>query len=156
MDEKLILDATAERQLARLRRPMVFTNGVFDVLHRGHVAYLTAARALGQSLLVALNTDASARRLGKGPERPLNNQVDRAYVLAALQCVDAVMFFDEDTPCDILRRVHPDIYVKGGDYDMDSLEEAAIVRSWGGRAESLSFVDGYSTTSLVRRIREVP
>lgn len=135
---------------------MVFTNGVFDVLHRGHVAYLTAARALGQSLLVALNTDASARRLGKGPERPLNNQVDRAYVLAALQCVDAVMFFDEDTPCDILRRVHPDIYVKGGDYDMDSLEEAAIVRSWGGRAESLSFVDGYSTTSLVRRIREVP
>ena len=155
MDEKLILDATAERQLARLRRPMVFTNGVFDVLHRGHVAYLTAARALGQSLLVALNTDASARRLGKGPERPLNNQVDRAYVLAALQCVDAVMFFDEDTPCDILRRVHPDIYVKGGDYDMDSLEEAAIVRSWGGRAESLSFVDGYSTTSLVRRIREV-
>ena len=77
-------------------------------------------------------------------------------MLAALQCVDAVMFFDEDTPCDILRRVHPDIYVKGGDYDMDSLEEAAIVRSWGGRAESLSFVDGYSTTSLVRRIREVP
>lgn len=135
---------------------MVFTNGVFDVLHRGHVVYLTAARALGQSLLVALNTDASARRLGKGPERPLNNQVDRAYVLAALQCVDAVMFFDEDTPCDLLRRVHPDIYVKGGDYDMDSLEEAAIVRSWGGRAESLSFVDGYSTTSLVRRIREVP
>jgi rfaE bifunctional protein nucleotidyltransferase chain/domain len=156
MNRKLILDATAERQLAELKRPMVFTNGVFDVLHRGHVAYLTAARTLGQSLLVALNTDASARRLGKGPERPLNNEVDRAYVLAALQCVDAVMFFDQDTPCDLLRRVRPDIYVKGGDYDMDSLEEAAIVRSWGGRAESLSFVDGYSTTSLVRRIREVP
>lgn len=156
MDDKLILDATAERQLARLKRPMVFTNGVFDVLHRGHVMYLTAARGLGQSLLVALNTDASARRLGKGPERPLNNEVDRAYVLAALQCVDAVMLFDEDTPCELLRRVHPDVYVKGGDYDMDSLEEAAIVRSWGGRAESLNFVDGYSTTSLVRRIREVP
>ena len=156
MNRKLILDATAERQLAELKRPMVFTNGVFDVLHRGHVAYLTAARALGQSLLVAMNTDASARRLGKGPERPLNNEVDRAYVLAALQCVDAVMFFDQDTPCELLRRVRPDIYVKGGDYDMDSLEEAAIVRSWGGRAESLSFVDGYSTTSLVRRIREVP
>jgi rfaE bifunctional protein nucleotidyltransferase chain/domain len=134
-------------------RPLVFTNGVFDVLHRGHVSYLEQARALGAALLVGLNSDASARGLGKGPERPLNNEADRAAVLAALQAVDFVALFDEPTPCPLIARVRPDVYVKGGDYDVDKLPEAALVRSWGGRALAIPFVSGYSTTALVARIR---
>ncbi len=134
---------------------MVFTNGVFDVLHRGHVSYLAAARQLGQSLVVAVNTDASAKRLQKGPDRPLNRDIDRAFVVAALDSVSAVILFDEDTPCEVLKLVRPDVYVKGGDYDIETLEETRLVRSWGGRAQALSFVDGYSTTSLVRRIKGV-
>lgn len=134
-------------------RPLVFTNGVFDVLHRGHVTYLAQARALGAALLVGLNSDASARRLGKGPQRPLNSEADRACVLAALQAVDFVALFDEPTPCELIERVRPDIYVKGGDYDIETLRETALVRSWGGRAVAIPFVDGYSTTRLVERIR---
>jgi len=137
----------------RLARPMVFTNGVFDILHRGHVSYLAAARALGASLVVGLNSDASARLLGKGPDRPLNAEADRACVLAALASIDLVTLFDEQTPCELIERLRPDIYVKGGDYDMDTLEESRLVRSWGGRAVAMPFVDGYSTTQLVRRIR---
>jgi rfaE bifunctional protein nucleotidyltransferase chain/domain len=131
----------------------VFTNGVFDVLHRGHVSYLAQARGLGAALLVAVNSDASARSLGKGPDRPLNGELDRACVLAALQAVDYVVVFDEPTPCALIERVRPDVYVKGGDYDVDNLREAALVRSWGGRAVAIPFVDGYSTTRLVERIR---
>jgi rfaE bifunctional protein nucleotidyltransferase chain/domain len=131
----------------------VFTNGVFDVLHRGHVDYLAQARLLGAALLVGVNSDASARRLGKGPDRPLNSETDRARVLAALQAVDFVVVFDESTPCELIERVRPDIYVKGGDYDVESLRETALVRSWGGRAVAVPFVDGYSTTQLVERIR---
>jgi rfaE bifunctional protein nucleotidyltransferase chain/domain len=131
----------------------VFTNGVFDVLHRGHVAYLEAARQQGGSLLVAVNTDASARGLGKGPERPLNRDADRAFVLAGLASVDAVTFFAEATPVALLARVRPEIYVKGGDYDMESLEETKLVRGWGGKALAIAFSTGYSTTSLVQRIR---
>ena len=134
-------------------RPLVFTNGVFDVLHRGHVTYLARARALGAALLVGLNSDASARGLGKGPQRPLNNEADRACVLAALQAVDFVVVFDQPTPCELIERVRPDIYVKGGDYDIETLRETALVRSWGGRAIAIPFVDGYSTTRLVERIR---
>jgi D-glycero-beta-D-manno-heptose 1-phosphate adenylyltransferase len=134
-------------------RPLVFTNGVFDVLHRGHVSYLAQARALGAALLVALNSDASARALGKGPGRPLNNEADRAAVIAALQSVDHVVLFDEPTPCELIERLRPDIYVKGGDYDVDRLREAELVRSWGGRAVAIPFVGGYSTTRLVERIR---
>jgi rfaE bifunctional protein nucleotidyltransferase chain/domain len=134
-------------------RPLVFTNGVFDVLHRGHVTYLQQARALGAALLVAVNSDASARRLGKGPDRPLNREIDRALVIAALQAVDHVVLFDEASPCDTIERIRPDVYVKGGDYDIDRLREAELVRSWGGRAVSIPFVDGYSTTRLVERIR---
>jgi D-glycero-beta-D-manno-heptose 1-phosphate adenylyltransferase len=134
-------------------RPLVFTNGVFDVLHRGHVDYLAQARALGAALLVAVNSDASARTLGKGPDRPLNGELDRARVLAALQAVDFVMLFDESTPCAVIERIRPDIYVKGGDYDIDQLAETALVRSWGGRAVAIPFVAGYSTTRLVERIR---
>lgn len=134
-------------------RPLVFTNGVFDVLHRGHVTYLAQARALGAALLVAVNSDASARRLGKGPDRPLNREMDRALVVAHLQSVDHVVLFDEATPCELIERVRPDVYVKGGDYDVDRLREAELVRSWGGRAVAIPFVEGYSTTQLVERIR---
>ncbi|MBS7808653.1 D-glycero-beta-D-manno-heptose 1-phosphate adenylyltransferase [Variovorax sp. PCZ-1] len=136
-----------------LKKPVVFTNGVFDVLHRGHVSYLEAARALGGSLIVGLNTDASAKRLGKGPDRPLNKQDDRAHVIAALASVDAVVFFDEDTPYELIEAIRPDIIVKGGDYDMSQLPEAQLVQSWGGQAMALQFVDGYSTTALVKKIR---
>ncbi|NJS36408.1 MAG: D-glycero-beta-D-manno-heptose 1-phosphate adenylyltransferase [Brachymonas sp.] len=136
-----------------LKKPIVFTNGVFDVLHRGHVSYLEAARALGGSLVVALNTDASAKRLGKGADRPLNTQDDRAHVIAALASVDAVMLFDEDTPYQLIEQLRPDIIVKGGDYDMSKLPETALVQSWGGKAMALPFVDGYSTTALVEKIR---
>jgi D-glycero-beta-D-manno-heptose 1-phosphate adenylyltransferase len=136
-----------------LRRPLVFTNGVFDVLHTGHVSYLEAARRLGAALLVAVNTDASARRLDKGPDRPLNRESDRATVIAALASVDYVTHFDEDTPCELMRRCRPEIYVKGGDYDIDALPETALVRSWGGTAVAIPFIEGYSTTSLLQRIR---
>jgi rfaE bifunctional protein nucleotidyltransferase chain/domain len=142
------------QRVAELARPLVMTNGVFDVLHRGHVSYLARARDLGASLLVAINTDASARRLGKGPERPLNQQADRAFMLAALQSVDMVTFFEEDTPVALIGQLRPDILVKGGDYDMSKLPETALVQSWGGRALALPFVDGYSTTALVQKIRQ--
>ena len=142
----------AVRALAA-RGPVVFTNGVFDVLHRGHVTYLAQARAEGASLVVALNTDASARRLGKGPDRPLNNEVDRAIMMAALESVSLVTWFDEDTPLELIRELRPQVIVKGGDYDMSKLPETAAVESWGGQARALPFVDGYSTTALVRKIR---
>jgi rfaE bifunctional protein nucleotidyltransferase chain/domain len=138
----------------RLPRPLVFTNGVFDILHRGHVSYLVAARALGASLVVGLNSDASARGLGKGPDRPLNRERDRACVLGALEAVSAVVLFDEATPVELLAEVRPDLYVKGGDYDMEALAETPLVRSWGGRSLALPFVDGYSTTALVQRIHQ--
>ncbi|MEO8924869.1 MAG: D-glycero-beta-D-manno-heptose 1-phosphate adenylyltransferase [Caldimonas sp.] len=140
-------------RLAELSRPLVFTNGVFDILHRGHVTYLAQARALGASLVVGLNSDASARALGKAPGRPLNSEADRACVLAGLESVGLVTLFDETTPLELLKLVRPDLYVKGGDYDIERLAETSLVRSWGGAASSLPFVEGYSTTSLVARIR---
>lgn len=139
--------------MAALPQPVVFTNGVFDILHRGHVTYLAQARDLGASLVVGLNSDASARRLGKGPDRPLNTELDRACVLAALESVSLVVIFDEVTPVELLKRVRPQWYVKGGDYDIETLAETALVRSWGGRSCALPFVDGHSTTALVKRIR---
>ena len=140
-------------RVAALASPVVFTNGVFDILHRGHVSYLAQARALGGSLVLGLNSDASARLLGKGPDRPLNAELDRACVLAALESVSLVTLFDEATPVELLKRVRPQRYVKGGDYDIETLEETKWVRTWGGDAQSLGFVEGYSTTDLVRRIR---
>ncbi len=140
-------------RVAALASPVVFTNGVFDILHRGHVSYLAQARALGGSLVLGLNSDASARLLGKGPDRPLNAELDRACVLAALESVSLVTLFDEATPVELLKRVRPQRYVKGGDYDIETLEETKWVRTWGGDARSLGFVEGYSTTDLVRRIR---
>ena len=140
-------------RLAALPRPVVFTNGVFDILHRGHASYLAAARAEGASLVVGVNSDASARGLGKGPDRPLNREGDRAALLAALESTNLVTLFDEPTPVELLRIVWPDVYAKGGDYDVEALAETTLVRGWGGRAVALPFVDGYSTTSLVGRIR---
>ncbi len=145
--------STLALRLAHLPRPWVFTNGVFDVLHRGHVMYLAQARALGGSLIVALNTDASMRRLGKGDDRPLNNEADRAVVMASQQAVDLVTWFDEDTPVAVIGEIRPDILVKGGDYDMQKLPETALVQTWGGHALALPFVQGYSTTRLLQRIR---
>ena len=139
--------------MAALPQPVVFTNGVFDILHRGHVTYLAQARAMGASLVVGLNSDASARGLGKGPDRPWNTELDRACVLAALESVSLVVVFDEPTPVELIRRVRPHWYVKGGDYDIETLAETALVRSWGGQARALPFVDGHSTTALVARIR---
>ena len=138
---------------AALPKPVVFTNGVFDVLHRGHVTYLAQARALGASLVVALNTDASAKRLGKGPDRPLNNEQDRAAVMAALESVSLVTWFDEDTPLALISELKPDVLVKGGDYDMHKLPETQVVEGYGGKVLVIPFVDGYSTTALVKKIR---
>jgi rfaE bifunctional protein nucleotidyltransferase chain/domain len=151
--DKLVPRGELAQRLASLARPLVFTNGVFDILHRGHVSYLAQARDLGASLVVGLNSDHSARGLGKGPDRPLNGEIDRACVLAALESVSLVTLFDEPTPVELLKLVRPEIYVKGGDYDVESLEETKCVRSWGGRALALPFVEGYSTTSLVKRIK---
>ncbi len=153
---KICPGADAPDRLARLPRPVVFTNGVFDIMHRGHATYLAQARALGASLVVALNTDASARRLGKGPDRPLNNQQDRAVMMAALESVSLVTWFDEDTPLELITALKPDLLVKGGDYDMAKLAETAVVQAYGGRALAIPFVDGYSTTALVARIRNAP
>jgi len=151
--DKLCGRADLPARVAALRTPVVFTNGVFDILHRGHVSYLAQARALGASLVIGLNSDASARQLGKGSDRPLNAELDRACVLAALESVSLVTLFDETTPVELLKRVRPQVYVKGGDYDIETLEETRWVRSWGGEAHALPFVDGYSTTALVQRIR---
>jgi len=153
-----MLDKLCERSglaaaLAHLPRPWVFTNGVFDVLHRGHVVYLAQARALGGSLIVALNTDASTRRLGKGDDRPLNNELDRAIVMASQEAVSLVTWFAEDNPQALIAEIRPDVLVKGGDYHMEVLPETALMHSWGGKALALPFVSGYSTTGLVKRIR---
>ena len=153
-----MLDKLCERSglaaaLAQLPRPWVFTNGVFDVLHRGHVVYLAQARALGGSLIVALNTDASTRRLGKGEDRPLNKEMDRAIVKASQEAVSLVTWFSEDNPQALIAEIRPDILVKGGDYNMDVLPETALMHTWGGKALALPFVSGYSTTALVKRIR---
>ncbi len=150
---KICQRADLPQALQALPKPWVFTNGVFDVLHRGHVMYLAQARALGGSLIVALNTDASVRRLGKGDDRPLNNDADRAVVMAGQEAVSLVTWFDEDTPVEIIGEIRPDILVKGGDYDMATLAETKLVESLGGHALALPFVQGYSTTKLVQKIR---
>ena len=141
-------------RLARLPRPLVMTNGVFDLLHRGHVAYLEAARALGASLAVAVNSDASVQRLGKGDDRPLTALDDRMAVLAALACVDLVVPFDEDTPRDLIVAAMPDVLVKGGDYDARTTAGAAEVIAHGGRFVAIAFEYERSTTNLLKRIRE--
>lgn len=137
-----------------LPRPLVFTNGVFDVLHRGHVTYLAQARAQGASLIVALNSDASTRRLGKGDDRPINPLQDRAAVIASLEAVGAVTWFDDDTPLALIRAVRPDILVKGGDWPQDAIVGAADVHGWGGSVISIPFLHQKSTTALLATIRK--
>jgi len=139
--------------LEQLRRPLVFTNGVFDILHRGHVTYLAQARAQGASLLVAVNSDASVRRLGKGDDRPVNPLADRAAVLAALACVDLVTWFEHDTPLDLILISRPDVLVKGGDWPVDRIVGASEVQSWGGRVLSIPFLYDLSTTATLNKIR---
>lgn len=145
-----LIDADALSRLPRRGRRLVFTNGCFDVLHRGHVEYLAAARAMGDLLVVAVNDDDSVRRL-KGPGRPVNPAQDRALVLAALQSVDHVVVFGEETPVALVERVRPDVYVKGGDYRPEELPEARIVLGYGGRVRILPYLEGRSTTALLER-----
>jgi D-glycero-beta-D-manno-heptose 1-phosphate adenylyltransferase len=139
---KIVARAEAAQRVAALPQPVVFTNGVFDVLHRGHAVYLAQAREMGASLVVALNTDASARRLGKGPDRPLNNEQDRAVLMAALESVSLVTWFDEDTPLDLIAELKPAVLCKGGDYDMSKLAETALVEGYGGTALAIPFING--------------
>ena len=134
-------------------RPLVFTNGVFDILHRGHVTYLAQARALGASLLVAVNSDASAKKLGKGEDRPVNTLADRLAVLAALESVTLVTSFEHETPLELILAAKPDVLVKGGDWKPDAIIGAKEVNSWGGTVRSIPLVAGRSTTSLITRIR---
>lgn len=140
-------------RLADLPRPLVFTNGVFDLLHRGHVTYLAQARELGASLILALNTDASVRRLNKGPERPLNALPDRAGVAAALASTTLVTWFDDDTPARLIEQIAPDILVKGGDWPVAQIVGADGVLARGGQVLSIPFEHDRSTTSLVEKIR---
>jgi D-glycero-beta-D-manno-heptose 1-phosphate adenylyltransferase len=150
---KIADDAHALARIRALPRPLVFTNGVFDLLHRGHVTYLEQAKGLGASLVVAVNSDASVRRLGKGPERPLNSLEDRMAVLAALACVDLVVPFSADTPLDFIVACSPDVLVKGGDYSVATTAGAAEVIGRGGRFVAIPLLHDRSTTALVERIR---
>jgi rfaE bifunctional protein nucleotidyltransferase chain/domain len=134
-------------------RKVVFTNGCFDLLHVGHVCYLESARALGDALIIGVNTDASVARLGKGRGRPFTPEADRARILAACACVDRVVLFGEDTPLALITRLAPDILVKGGDYQLDAIVGREVVLARGGRVVTLPFVPGYSTTRLIERIR---
>jgi rfaE bifunctional protein nucleotidyltransferase chain/domain len=145
-------ESVAER-IANLPRPLVFTNGCFDILHRGHVTYLAQARALGASLVVGVNTDASVKRLGKGDDRPINNQDDRMAVLAALESVSLVTWFDQDTPLQLILATKPDILVKGGDWAAENIVGASEVLGWGGQVRSIPFLFERSTTSLLGKIR---
>jgi rfaE bifunctional protein nucleotidyltransferase chain/domain len=142
-----------DTRLASIGRPLVFTNGCFDLLHRGHVTYLAQARALGVALLVAVNSDASVKRQGKGEERPINPLEARAAVLAALESVTLITWFDEDTPFELIRRVRPDILVKGGDWPVDRIVGADIVLAAGGAVHSIPFEYDESTSALLARIR---
>jgi rfaE bifunctional protein nucleotidyltransferase chain/domain len=152
-ENKLSDRAHIQQRLADLPKPVVMTNGVFDILHRGHVTYLAQARAFGASLVVAVNTDASVKRLGKGDDRPLNNCADRMAVLAALESVSLVVEFDEDTALQAVEVVRPDIYVKGGDYDMTAIPEGQAVLAYGGQAVAIDFEHDRSTSKLLAKVR---
>lgn len=136
-------------------KKVVFTNGCFDILHRGHVTYLNEARKLGDALIVGLNSDASVKRL-KGPQRPINNELDRMFVMQNLRCVDAVEIFAEDTPLELIKLIRPKVLVKGGDWKIDQIVGGREVISWGGEVLSLNFVNGYSTTSVINKIQLDP
>ena len=142
-------DAAIRRK--RLEGKVVFTNGVFDLLHRGHLDLLTAARAQGDALIVGINTDSSVKRI-KGPSRPVREESDRAYLVAGLECVDLVVLFEEDTPLETVKALRPDVIVKGGDYKLDSIVGAREVESWGGEVVVVPITEGHSTTSLIERL----
>src|SRR3954469_8178136 len=152
-EEKICSRAELQARVAQLPKPVVLTNGVFDILHRGHVTYLAQARALGASLVVAANTDASVKRLGKGDDRPLNAAPDRMAVLAALESVSLVVDFDEDTALEVVQEARPEIYAKGGDYVMTDIPEGKAVIAYGGSAVAIDFEHDRSTTRLIARVR---
>jgi len=152
-ERKLAAPDEVRGRVAQLARPLVFTNGVFDLLHRGHVTYLAQARALGASLAVGVNADASARRLGKGCDRPVNPLADRMAVLAALESVSLVTWFEEDTPLQQILALRPQVLVKGGDWKVGDIVGAREVRGWGGSVHSIPFEHERSTTALLERIR---
>jgi len=152
-ENKICTRADLAARIAALPKPVVLTNGVFDILHRGHVTYLAQARELGGSLVVAANTDASVKRLGKGDDRPHNTLADRMAVLAALESVSLVVEFDEDTALEVVQEGRPDIYAKGGDYVMDQIPEGKAVLAYGGRAVAIDFEHDRSTTRLLTRVR---
>ena len=152
-EAKICEPAKLAERVRAASRPLVFTNGVFDILHRGHVTYLAEARALGSSLVVALNSDASARRLGKGDDRPINALPDRLAVIAALESVALVTWFDEDTPIERILACRPEHLVKGGDWSAERIVGAKEVAGWGGQVHSIPFQHDRSTTKLLSRIR---
>ena len=156
IQNKIINHTELVKSKGILQKPIVFTNGVFDILHNGHTQYLEDAKNHGNTLIVALNSDSSVRMLNKSPERPFNKLSNRKEVIAALESVDYVTEFDQKTPLSLISKLKPDIYIKGGDYNMDDLEEARLVRSWGGKAFTISFRNGFSTTSLIKKIRQQP
>lgn len=152
-EDKITTKEKLRQRMAALPKPVVLTNGVFDILHRGHVTYLEQARALGAALVVAVNTDASVRRLGKGDDRPINTCEDRMAVIAALESVSLVIAFDEDTALEVVNEGRPDIYAKGGDYQMDAIPEGKAVLAYGGRVEAITFKHDRSTTKLLSKVR---
>jgi len=152
-ESKLCEPAGLPARLTKLARPLVFTNGIFDLLHRGHATYLAQARALGSSLLVALNSDESVRRLGKGSERPINALADRMALVAALEAVTLVTWFDTDTPLSLIELVQPEVLVKGGDWTADKIIGASHVKNRGGAVVSIPFMHERSTTATLRKIR---
>lgn len=153
-ESKVCLMEDLETRIAALPRPLVFTNGVFDILHRGHASYLAQARELGASLVVGVNSDASVKMLGKGEDRPINTEADRQALLAALASVDMTVLFAEQTPVNLIAKIRPDIYVKGGDYEIDRLDETRLVKTWGGKAIAIPFLYERSTTTLLGKIRK--
>ena len=152
-ESKIVSPDSLSHCIQRLARPLVFTNGVFDILHRGHVTYLARARALGASLVVAVNSDASVRSLGKGNNRPLNTEDDRAALIAALESVNLVTIFPDQVPLMTLEVARPDVYVKGGDYEMTTIRESELVQGWGGRVLAIAIEHERSTTSFLTRVR---
>jgi D-glycero-beta-D-manno-heptose 1-phosphate adenylyltransferase len=154
-ERKLCIPGELAARVDALPRPLVFTNGCFDVLHRGHVTYLAQARALGSSLVLGVNSDASVRRQGKGGDRPINAEQDRMAVLAALESVSMVIMFDEDTPLKLIIACHPDVLVKGGDWKPESIVGSKEVLGWGGTVHSIPFLHERSTTALLKKIRNL-
>ena len=152
-EQKICTRAELAKRVAKLPRPLVFTNGCFDVLHRGHVTYLAQAKALGASMVLGVNSNASVKRQGKGDDRPINMQEDRLAVLAALGAIDLVVLFDEDTPLDLIMTCHPDVLVKGGDWTPDKIVGSKEVIDWGGSVHSIPFLHERSTTALLKKIR---